>query len=317
MAPMYNEEEVLSAFIKRIQTVMSQCTFTVECILIDDGSTDRTRMIISDLAKNDERFTALVLSKNHGHQLAITAGLHFAKSRYGVFIIDSDLQDPPELIIPWYQLLTQDKYDVIYGVRSIRNDEGGFKKKSSKFFYKFLNWMTSQPIPLDSGDFCMMSARVVRLINAMPERYRFVRGLRASVGFRQKAYPYEREKRVAGTTKYSFRKMFGLALDAIYGFSEVPYKFMMNAGILLIGISVVYLIFSMIKSLIYGTVVSGFIGLLTAIILIGGINLLGLGVLGGYIIRNFFELKARPLFIVDEIIENQESIKPDYAHLDS
>jgi len=146
----------------------------------------------------------------------------------------------------------------------------------------------------------------------MPERYRFVRGMRASMGFKQKAYPYDRQKRVAGETHYTFKKMSRLALDAIYGFSEVPYRIMIKFGIVLIGISTIYLLYSMIKALVFGTVVSGFLGLLSCIILIGGINLFGLGILGGYIVRNFFELKSRPLFIIDEYIKDQETIRPQY-----
>lgn len=310
--PLYNEEAGFATLIERLVAIMDVSSFGINVILIDDGSTDGTRGLITDIANTDPRFIALILSKNHGHQLAISAGMNYVNASKGVMIIDSDLQDPPELIVPWFELLTEQHYDVIYGVRSMRDDEGNFKKITSKSFYKILNWLTSEPIPLDSGDFCMMSVRVVNLINAMPERYRFVRGMRASIGFKQKAYPYERQERTAGETKYTFKKMTGLALDALYGFSDAPYRMMMNLGIGLIGLSTAYLLYSYVKSVLFGTVVSGFLGLLGAIILIGGINLLGLGILGGYIVRNFFELKSRPLFIVDEIIEDQQSTRPQY-----
>lgn len=305
IVPLYNEEEVFSYLESRLKEVLDAVEFDVECILIDDGSSDDTRTLMSGLASADSRFKALILSKNHGHQLAISAGMAYAQATDAIMVIDGDLQDPPELLSEWYRMIASHECDVVYGVRKMRDDEGWFKKYTSLLFYRLLNKLTSEPIPLDSGDFCMMSRRVVDILTHMPERYRFIRGMRALIGFNQIAYPYEREKRVAGETKYSLKKMLRLAMDAVYGFSETPYKIMMGVGFSMIFLSVLYFLFSIVKAILFDTVVSGFLGLLLVIIIIGGINLIGLGVLGGYMIRNFFQMKGRPLFIVDQLVTNE------------
>lgn len=303
--PLYNEEEVFDQLIQRLTNLIEGFPKSIEVILVDDGSSDKTAELMTDLALNDERFQALILSRNFGHQLALSSGLAEVNATEGVMVIDGDLQDPPELLSNFYSKF-KEGYDLIYGVRTIRRDEGLFKKKTSYYFYRILRKLTNVNIPTDSGDFCFMSTRIVKVLSGMPEERRFIRGMRAWIGFNQASINYDREERVAGSTKYSISKMLRLAFDAIYGFSDLPIKAMTRLGLVTILFSFGYLIFSLVKKFVLGAgVASGFSGLLFTMILLSGVQLLSLGIIGEYIVRTFFQVKQRPLFIVKEKVKNK------------
>lgn len=306
--PLYNEEEVFEELVNRLDKVILEFPKTIEVILIDDGSQDDTPDLIKALALKNENYQGIFLSRNFGHQLALTAGLSEANATEGVMVLDGDLQDPPELLQDFHNEFKAG-FDVVYGVREIRIDEGLFKKKSSYYFYRILKRLTQIDIPLDSGDFCFMSSRVVKVLNQMPEEKRFIRGMRSWVGFNQTELSYKRAPRAAGETKYSIKEMTKLAFNAIYSFSDIPVKLMTRTGLLIILASIAYLLYSLFKKYFVGGVASGFSGLLFSMILLSGVQLLSLGVLGEYIVRTFFQVKDRPLFIVKEKIKDRNLIE--------
>jgi dolichol-phosphate mannosyltransferase len=241
-----------------------------------------------------------LLSRNHGHQLALTAGLSVARGSEGVFVLDGDLQDPPELLDTFYAKF-QEGYDVVYAVREKRK-EVFYKRFAYFIFYRILKKIANIDIPLDSGDFSFMSRRVVNVLNKMPEESRFIRGMRTWIGFKQIGIAYDRQERASGDSKYSFSKLVQLALNGIYNFSEFPIKFVTSLGGFAIVSSVIYLIFVVVKKMFFDQVIEGFTALLFVIILFGGIQLMAIGVLGEYILRIFFQSKSRPNFIIEKEI---------------
>jgi dolichol-phosphate mannosyltransferase len=272
----------------------------LEAVLVDDGSRDNSRAMLQQLALSDPRFHVVLLSRNHGHQLALTAGLSVARGSEGVFVLDGDLQDPPELLDTFYAKF-QEGYDVVYAVREKRK-EVFYKRFAYFIFYRILKKIANIEIPLDSGDFSFMSRRVVNVLNKMPEESRFIRGMRTWIGFKQIGIAYDRQERASGDSKYSFSKLVQLALNGIYNFSEFPIKFVTSLGGFAIIASVIYLIFVVVKKLFFDQVIEGFTALLFVIILFGGIQLMAIGVLGEYILRIFFQSKSRPNFIIEKEI---------------
>lgn len=306
VVPLYNEEAGFEALVKRLDVIIEQSDFAIEVVFINDGSKDKTAELMRALAFSNPHYHCVFLSRNFGHQLAVTAGMSVARGTEAFIIIDGDLQDPPELVFDFYKKIKEGN-DVVYGVRKIRKDEGSFKKQTSHYFYRVLQRLTDVYIPEDSGDFCMINRKVADVMNKMPEGDRFLRGIRAWVGFKQTEYKYDRGERVAGETKYTIKKMFRLAMNAIFGFSDVPIKLMTRTGILTILIALSYLGYTLVKKYMTGhEVESGFSGLLFAIILLGGVQLLSTGIIGEYVVRTFFQLKQRPLFIISERIEKGE-----------
>jgi len=306
VAPLYNESETFPMLVERINALMDSSPLTIEVVLIDDGSKDDTAMRIRQLALTDDRYHGVLLSRNHGHQLALTAGIASAKGTEALFVIDGDLQDPPELLPEFYKLLKEGN-DVVYAVRKKRK-EGWLKKTSYYLFYRLLRSISYVEIPLDSGDFALISRRVADVLNKMPEESRYLRGMRSWVGFKQTGFEYERDARAAGESKYSFKQLFGLAYNGIFNFSEFPIKFMSRTGVAAIVISLIYFIIVVIKKLFFVQVVEGFTALLFVIILFSGVQLLALGIIGEYVLRIFFQSKGRPLYIVKEEIINREYI---------
>ena len=219
-------------------------------------------------------------------------------------IIDGDLQDPPELLPAFYELYKQGN-DVVYAIRKKRK-EGLLKKVSYHIFYRVLRSISYIEIPLDSGDFSLVSRRIVDVLNQMPEESRYIRGMRTWIGFKQTGYEYDRDERQAGDSKYSFKKLFKLAYNGIFNFSEFPVKLITNMGFISISISLIYLLYSIVKKYLYGDVPQGFTALLFAIILFSGVQLISLGIIGEYVLRIFFQVKGRPLYIVKKRIINKE-----------
>lgn len=305
--PLYNEQESLPELHRRLCVLMdADTTFEYEVILVNDGSNDSTEAIVCDYAFNDKRFHGVFLSRNFGHQLALTAGLSIADGDV-IMILDGDLQDPPELYKEFYHYITNG-YDVVYGVRKKRK-EPFHLRMAYKLFYRIQKKMSLINIPLDSGDFSMITRRVLNHINLLPEESRFVRGLRSWVGYKQIGVEYERLERYAGMSKYSFKMLFKLAYNGIFNFSEVPIKFITSLGITAISSSLIFLVYAVLKKALYNSVPEGFVSIFFAIILFSGVQLISIGVIGEYVLRIFFQVKKRPLFIIKNRIQNKQIVE--------
>jgi dolichol-phosphate mannosyltransferase len=300
VVPCYNEEEVLTQLHERLTAACKEVVNDdFQIVLVNDGSSDTTWRLISELADQDSRVLGISLSRNHGHQLSLAAGLSWC-SGDRVLVIDADLQDPPELLGRMMQLMDEGA-DVVYGQRSNRLGETYFKKTTASLFYRFLARITDVPIPRNSGDFRLMSRRVVDLINAMPEQHRFVRGMVSWVGFRQVPLLYERKERVAGETKYPLRRMFDFSIDAITGFSVTPLRIASGLGMLFALTGLFGLAYAL-WSWIAGVTVPGWTSVVIIVLILGSVQLMVLGIIGEYLGRLYMETKNRPLFIVDQVI---------------
>lgn len=296
--PLYNEEEVISETYKRLTDVMQGIGDDYELILINDGSRDKTAQLTAEIVKKDKHVRLLCFSRNFGHQIAITAGMDYAKGD-AVVIIDADLQDPPE-VIPRMVEKWKEGYHVVYGKRIKRHGETVFKKVTAKMFYRFLQRMTQVDIPTDTGDFRLMDRKVVDSMKKLGERNRYVRGLVSWVGYKQYALEYVRDERFAGETKYPFKKMLKLAMDGISSFSYKPLKLATMVGFGLSGLSFLYLLFVLIQKISGYSTVAGWASLLAVQLFFNGVILIILGIVGAYIGRIYEECKGRPLYIVQE-----------------
>jgi dolichol-phosphate mannosyltransferase len=306
LIPLYNEQDTFPELESRLVKILSKIKFPVTVIMVDDGSTDGTPFMMEDLSLRDSRFNSVFLSRNFGHQLALTAGFSVADASHAVFVIDGDLQDPPELLDEFYGYF-KDGYDVVYAIRKNRK-ESIIRVFSYNLFYRILKKISYVKIPLDSGDFSLISRRVVDRLSEMKEESRFIRGMRTWVGFKQIGVPYDRGERNFGTSKYSFFKLLKLALNGIFNFSEIPIKFITILGFTTILISLTYLIYTLLNLIIFNQVPQGFTGLIVTITLFGGVQLLSIGILGEYILRIFFQVKNRPLFIIKQQIFNGKKV---------
>lgn len=302
--PLYNEEANFVQLTGRINTLLDTLTYPVEVVLVNDGSRDRTPELMNHLALGDARYTCVFLSRNHGHQLALTAGLSVASATRAVLILDGDLQDPPELIHQFMEKLDQG-FDVIYGVRKKRK-ESFLKKMAYWSYYRIMNGIAQIDLPLDSGDFGMISRKALDYLNSMPEQNRYIRGMRTWIGFRQVGIEYERSARFAGETKYSWKKLFELAYSGIFNFSSFPVKFITRLGIMSILVAIIYLLYVLTEKLFFDGVPSGFTSLIAAIIMFSGVQLISLGIIGEYVLRIYQQSQQRPLFIIDKIISDKE-----------
>jgi polyisoprenyl-phosphate glycosyltransferase len=317
VAPCYNEMAVLSEFHRRASAAArSILANDYELILVDDGSRDETWPIIEELAAGDSRVLGVRLFRNHGHQAAASAGLAVTRGAR-VMLIDTDLQDPPELLGEMMRLMDGGA-DVVYGQRRSRAAETMFKRASAKAFYRLLSRLTAVEIPRDTGDFRLMTRRVVDALCAMPERQRFIRGMVAWVGGRQVPLLYDREPRFAGVSKYPLSKMIRFALDAITSFSAVPLRLASYAGLAAAALAMVLLLFTLWQWA-SGHTVTGWSSIMTAIVMFGALQLIFLGVLGEYIGRLFQEVKGRPLFLIDEIVSSESvyAVPADFSGLTS
>src|SRR3990172_650407 len=298
VAPIFNELENLPELYRRVKEVMESSGDTWELLLVDDGSTDGSTGKIRELAVADGRVRPVIFARNFGHQIAVTAGLDYACGE-AVVIIDADLQDPPEVILELAEKW-REGYDVVYAVRAEREGESWFKKFTASMFYRIILRITDVKIPLDAGDFRLLDRKVVNVMNSMRERHRFLRGMAAWVGFKQIGVEYKRAARLSGVTKYPFRKMLLLALNAITSFSYFPLQVATYIGFVAAGLAILA-----IPVVIYMRITGSqaFIGQATTLIsvlFLGGVQLISLGVLGEYIGRLYDEAKGRPLYIVRE-----------------
>jgi dolichol-phosphate mannosyltransferase len=303
VAPAINEEDTLPHFYERVVAVMEQVGEPFEVVLINDGSSDGTFRAMRALHERDRRVRVVDFSRNFGHQIAISAGLDYARGD-AVIIMDSDLQDPPE-VIP--QLIARWKagVEVVYAQRARRTGETRFKLLTAAAFYRLIARITSVQIPRDTGDFRLLDRRVVETLVTMREHHRFMRGLSAWVGFRQEAVPYDRHERFAGATKYPLRKMIRFALDAITAFSYAPLQLATSFGFILAALSLVGIVVAIIVR-VFGGAIQGQGTTLIVVLFLGGIQLIFLGIIGEYLGRIYDEVRARPLYIVREVLDEDD-----------
>ena len=302
IAPVFNEKENLGVLRERIAEVMDQTGEAWELVLVDDGSKDGSTDMIREMGKIDPRVRPVIFARNFGHQIAVTAGLDYSRGN-AVVIIDADLQDPPEVIL---DLIAKwrEGYEVVYAVRAEREGETFFKKFTASLFYRIIYRITDVDIPLDTGDFRLMDRKVVNVMNSMREKHRFLRGMGAWVGFRQVGVAYKRRARMAGETKYPFKKMFRLALNAITGFSYFPLQMATYMGFISAGISIFTIPVVIVMRLMGDQAFLGQASTLISVLFLGGVQLISLGILGEYIGRIYDEVKGRPLYIVHDAPAN-------------
>ncbi|ADE69144.1 MULTISPECIES: glycosyltransferase family 2 protein [Priestia] len=298
VVPVYNEEEVIHETYRRLTEVMRSTKEAYELLFVNDGSKDRTAEIIKEYSEQDPAVVLLDFARNFGHQIAITAGMDYARGE-AVVVIDADLQDPPELILEMIEKWKQG-FDVVYAKRTKRKGETYFKKQTAAMFYRFLRAMTDIDIPLDTGDFRLLDRKVCNQMNSIQEKNRFVRGLVSWVGFKQIAVEYERDERLAGESKYPLKKMLKLSMDGITSFSYKPLKLASYAGVTLSGIGFIYLLVVMYLKLFTDSTITGWSSLIVIQLFFSGIILIILGMIGEYIGRIYDETKNRPLYIVRE-----------------
>jgi glycosyltransferase involved in cell wall biosynthesis len=296
--PVYNEAEVLPSLYNRLTRVMEGLVEPYEIIFVNDGSRDDSTALLRDFQDRDARVKFLSFSRNFGHQIAITAGLDYSSGQAAV-VMDADLQDPPE-VIPRLIEQWRKGYDIVFAVRAKRQGEGFFKRATAALFYRLFRRMAATEIPLDAGDFRLMSRRAVEALQSIRERNRFIRGLAGWIGFRQTAVTYVRDVRQAGETKYPLKKMLRFALNGLLSFSVVPLQLASYLGFLISSIGFFYIVYAIGLKLFTDRVVLGWTSVMVAVLFLGGVQLISLGIIGEYIGRIYDEVKQRPLYVVDE-----------------
>ncbi|MBI3291725.1 MAG: glycosyltransferase family 2 protein [Elusimicrobia bacterium] len=297
--PLYNEEAILPLLYQRLTDVLTAVGEPYEILLVNDGSTDGTPVLSYELANRDPHITAINLSRNFGHQIAITAGLDYSRGE-AVITMDGDLQDPPE-VIPELMRRWRESYEVVYAIRINRPGETWFKKATAHVFYRVLRWFSQMDIPIDTGDFRLMSRKVVAQLKTLRERSRFLRGLSRWVGFKQIGVPYERAPRCVGSTKFSFFRMFHFALDGVISFSLFPLRISVYCGLAVSILCFGCLLYALYARFILHRTVEGWTSLMVILLGVGGVILINLGILGEYVGRIYEETKRRPLYIVDTL----------------
>lgn len=300
--PCYNEDEGLIELHHRVSKVCSGCVGSdYEIVLVNDGSKDKTWDVMQQLAKDDHHIVAVNLSRNYGHQLALSAGLQICCGDR-IFILDADLQDPPELLTKMMERMDAG-CDVVFGQRIKREGETAFKKATAFTFYRLLNSLVDIDIPNDTGDFRLISRRAVEVLNSMPEQHRFIRGMVSWIGMRQESLLYERAARFAGETKYPLSKMIRFAIDAVTGFSIKPLKMASYLGVCF-GLASLLLIFYVIIQFYLGETVQGWTSLAVIVLILGSVQLFVIGIVGEYLGRLYMESKGRPLYIIQDVIKS-------------
>lgn len=295
--PVYNEEGNLRALYERLSMVLSSLTADFEMVFVNDGSTDSSIEIIRELTK-DKKVKYLDFSKNFGHQIAAFAGLEHAEGN-AVVIIDADLQDPPELILELYQKM-QEGYDVVYAKRQVRDGETWHKKLTAKWFYRLINNLSEVEIPLDTGDFRIMSSRIKNIIISLPERNKFLRGQIAWTGFNQTYVLYNRAERMQGKSNYTYSKMFRFAFDGITSFSNFPLRLATYLGFIVSLVAFVVIVYTLYQKYFGIDTVPGWSSTMVSILFLGGVQLICLGIIGEYLGRIMDNVKQRPLYLIKE-----------------
>jgi glycosyltransferase involved in cell wall biosynthesis len=298
IAPIFNETGNLPELYRRVSETMNQVGEPWELVMVDDGSTDGSTELIRELARQDAHVRPVIFARNFGHQIAVTAGLDYSRGK-AVVIIDSDLQDPPE-VIPGLISRWREGYEVVYAVRSEREGESWFKLATASIFYRLIYRITDVDIPMDTGDFRLLDRKVVNVINQMRERHRFLRGMSVWVGFRQVGVSYKRAARFSGETKYPLKKMVKFASDAITGFSYFPLQVATYLGFFSAGLAILAIPVVVVTRLAGYKAFLGQATTLIAVLFLGGVQLVSLGILGEYIGRLYDEAKGRPLYIVQQ-----------------
>jgi dolichol-phosphate mannosyltransferase len=298
--PVYNEAEVVLTLYGRLTQVMEMLGEPYEMIFINDGSSDDSAKLLRELRTKDNRVKFVSFSRNFGHQIAITAGLDYSSGEV-VVVMDADLQDPPE-VIPQLIEKWREGYDVVFAVREKREGESLFKRMTATLFYRLFRRLTATDILLDAGEFRLMSRRAVEALSAIRERNRFVRGLASWIGFRQTSITFTRDARYTGETKYSLTKMVKLALNGITSFSALPLQLATYLGFIASLLSLVYIAYAIAIKVFTNHAVPGWASIMVAILFIGGVQLISLGIIGEYISRIYDEVKQRPLYLVDELV---------------
>ena len=307
--PMYNEEEALPYLYKRLVELAKRIDkYQLEFLFVNDGSKDNSLKIVKEYRKKDSRVQYLNLSRNFGKEVAMGAAFDYVTGDV-VAIIDADLQDPPELIVDMLKFYEQG-YDDVYAKRRNRKGETWLKKFTSKAFYRVLESVSNVPIQKDTGDFRLLSRRAIEALKAFPEKQRYTKGMFSLIGFKKKEIEYDRDPRVAGSTKWNYFKLMDLAIEGITSFTTAPLRIATIIGVLSAIGSFIYMIFTIVKTVVYGVDVPGYASLICILLMLGGIQLICLGLIGEYIGRIFIEVKGRPLYFVDEysgnIEENQD-----------
>jgi polyisoprenyl-phosphate glycosyltransferase len=300
VVPVYNEEANLPELYRRTTSVFSNTGGSYEIILVDDGSSDRSPELIAQLCRQDPRLRAIHFSRNFGHQAAVAAGLQHARGN-AVVVMDGDLQDPPELV-PRLLERWREGFEVVYAQRTERKRESLLKRVPAYLYYRVLRALATVDLPPDTGDFCVMDRRVVDLLNQMPERNRYIRGLRAWVGFRQTAVEFVRPERYAGEIKYTLRKSLALAVNGIVSFSKVPLRIATYLGLAVSLASFGLAVWYVVQKLIGADVVRGWASTVVIVLFLGGVQLLAIGIIGEYLSRIYDEVKQRPIYVIRERI---------------
>jgi glycosyltransferase involved in cell wall biosynthesis len=298
--PCYNEQACLAELHRRVGAAAQVAVGdSYEIVLVNDGSRDESWPLMQRLAVGDPRLVAINLSRNHGHQLALTAGLDLC-SGDRILIIDADLQDPPELLVDMMAAMDSQGADVVYAVRRARAGETMFKKATASLFYRFLSRLTDVQIPVDTGDFRLMSRRALDALLSLPEQARFIRGMVAWIGFRQVPFLYDRQERHAGHSKYPLSKMLAFAFDAVTGFSTAPLRWASHFGLALVGVSFLLLLY-IAYGWLAGNAIQGWTSMMLVVVILGAVQMFVLGMIGEYLGRLYIEAKRRPLYIVADV----------------
>ena len=308
VVPAFNEEESIDLFLDTVLPLMERDGFRFEIVFVNDGSRDNTLAHLLNRGATDRRLRIVNLSRNFGKEAALTAGIDHATGDV-IVPMDIDLQDPPELIEPFMERW-REGYDIVYGVRSLRTWDTASKRVSASLFYRVFNTMSPVRIPENVGDFRLVDRRAVEVLRQLPERNRFMKGLFAWVGFNTIGVPYERPQRAAGSSKFNLWRLWNFALDGVVSFSTAPLRAWFYVGVVIATIAVLYALFIITRVLIFGIDTPGYASLLIAVLLMGAIQLLSLGIIGEYLGRLFLEVKGRPIYVVEAVYENGDVLPP-------
>jgi len=308
VVPVFNEEESIDLYLDTVPSLMERDGFRFEIVFVNDGSRDNTLARLLDRGALDRRLRIVNLSRNFGKEAALTAGIDHARGDV-IVPMDIDLQDPPELIEP-FMARWREGYDIVYGVRTQRAWDTAAKRLSANWFYRVFNSMSPVRIPENVGDFRLVDRRAVDVLRQLPERNRFMKGLFAWVGFNAVGVPYERPQRAAGSSKFNLWRLWNFALDGVVSFSTAPLRAWFYVGVVIAAIAVLYALFIVTRVLIFGIDTPGYASLLIAVLLMGAIQLLSLGIIGEYLGRLFLEVKGRPIYVVESVYDNGDVQAP-------